>query len=125
MKAKVFAFFGSNPISTFKHQISKCETNAVFLSIAKKNSKKSISFAIYFWTFIVIDPVRLTCYQPIMLDVEAELAQLVAPQTELLADRPGTDGLEPGGDLGHVVSLPVLGVHYHTLALYKVNISKY
>ena len=65
----------------------------------------------------MIDPVCLTCDQPVVLDVEAELAQLVAPQTELLADRPGADRLEPGGDLGHVVSLPVLGVHNHTLAL--------
>ena len=62
-------------------------------------------------------PVCLTCNQPIVLDVEAELSQLVAPQTELLADCPRADRLEPGGDLGHVVSLPVLGVHYDTLAL--------
>ena len=62
-------------------------------------------------------PVCLTCNQPIVLDVEAKLSQLVAPQTELLADCPGADRLEPGRDLGHVVSLPVLGVHNHTLAL--------
>ena len=54
-----------------------------------------------------------------MLHMEAKLAQLVAPQTKLLAHRPGADGLEPGRDLGHVVSLPVLGVHNNTLALYK------
>ena len=59
----------------------------------------------------------LTCDEPIMLDVEAELAELVPPETEFLADGPRADGLEAGGHLGHVVCLPVLRVHDHALAL--------
>ena len=52
-----------------------------------------------------------------MLHVEAELAQLVAPQTELLRHGARRHGLEPRRYLRHVVSLPVLRVHDHTLAL--------
>ena len=55
--------------------------------------------------------------ETVMLHVEAELAQLVAPQTELLRHGARRHGLEPRRYLRHVVSLPVLRVHDHTLAL--------
>ena len=54
-----------------------------------------------------------------MLDVEAQLAQLVPPQTELLAGRPGADGLQPGGDLVQVLGLPVLDVDDDAFALQR------
>ncbi len=49
--------------------------------------------------------------------MESQLAQLVAPQRELLAG--GTRGhrLEPRRYLGHVVGLPVFRMHDHTFAL--------
>ena len=55
--------------------------------------------------------------QPVVLDVEPELPQLVPPQAELLAGRPGTDGLQPGRDLVQVLGLPVLDVDDDALAL--------
>ena len=55
--------------------------------------------------------------EAVVLDVEAQLAQLVPPQTELLAGRPGADGLQPGGDLVQVLGLPVLDVDDDALAL--------
>ena len=55
--------------------------------------------------------------EAVVLHVEAELAQLVAPQTELLRHGARRHGLEPRRDLRHVVSLPVLRVHDHALAL--------
>ena len=55
--------------------------------------------------------------EPVVLDVEPELTQLVPPQTELLAGRPGTDGLQPGRDLVQVLRLPVLDVDDDALAL--------
>ena len=57
------------------------------------------------------------CDQAVVLDVEAQLAQLVPPQTELLAGGPGADGLQPGGDLVKVLRLPVLDVDNDALAL--------
>ena len=55
--------------------------------------------------------------EAVVLHVEAKLAQLVAPQTELLRHGARRHGLEPRRYLRHVVSLPVLRVHDHTLAL--------
>ena len=55
--------------------------------------------------------------EAVVLDVEAQLAQLVPPQTELLTGGPGTDGLQPGRDLVQVLRLPVLDVDDDALAL--------
>ena len=62
--------------------------------------------------------------EAVVLDVEAELTKLVSTEAELLSHGPGADGLETGGDLGHVVGFPVLGVHDHTLALKKFKIKR-
>ena len=62
--------------------------------------------------------------EAVVLDVEAELTKLVSTEAELLGHGPGADGLETGGDLGHVVGFPVLGVNDHTLALKKFKIKR-
>ena len=56
-------------------------------------------------------------YQTIMLDMEAELTQLVSSQTELLGDCSCCDRLESSGYFRHVICLPVLGVHNNTFTL--------
>lgn len=56
-----------------------------------------------------------------MLDVEAQLAQLVPAEGELLRGGPLGHGLEPLADLGHVLGLPVLGVGDEGLPLVEVD----
>ena len=57
------------------------------------------------------------CDETIMLNMEAQLSQLVAPQRELLAGGTGGHRLEPRRYLGHVVGFPVLRVDNNTFTL--------